>query len=1109
MPTIQDQIDNIEIILNEYNLKLIEYEVNLAGVRQISEDARDASFRAVTDISLVYGDSIRYMDTQIEGLRQEFQLILNNAYISITNTSNDYTDDMLGGYDQEWRNEWSGWYDSVSDSVATIINRIGIVDNWIEETTEVEIPALLEQMNQFAERADEQALELQEEAVLSRQEIVEMGNRWRGIADEIERTKEKILEMDYSAYEQRAELYSNVTAEFDGRFAGFEQKITVAAGEIGAVADRVETLSVEYGSLNAEVENLERAMIEGDEALAAQITALSVGNNTQFDPANIWHFDTTNEGWSGNWADFFLDAGDTATSPVLSVNGGRYRQVRFRLEKVGSPVWNGHVRWDGDTPSSGSGVAIPEPSWSGDYMEFSVNMDWSGTISRIFIDLSTGSDSNNKYLIDWVSIGSPSPGASTASLNQEIQARITGDSANAQSIQNLETSLTNTQGTVTSQGQAISGISTTITSLDGRITNQGQVINDLSGTITNINTNVTALGTAVSGLNNTVSSFGDTIDSIQTNIVNLETIIDGKANISALNSLSSRVTANESGIETIQTAITQLEAEIEGIGGSSVIQGIQNTLNNHEGRIASNAAAITSINTSVDTLNQSKADVSVVNTLAGRVTETENAITLQGTSITSINNSLTSTNQNVTNAQRAAEDAAALAGTKGKVIIQPTTPAVADRDARNLWIDTTGNNNTPKRWSGSAWEAVSDKAATDALAAANNALGQLPDKASVSALQALEGIVSDQGGVLTSHATLIQGLESKIGVPEQVKDYFNYETTQQAQEAGWESIQGSGEWGIETVPDTWGASVNNNVLFIGNNALPDYRALRYTQKVPVMYGDIIKVTARVRRVSGTSRGYLGFRTYNKNDTFLSNNIFYRMSGNSPSVFETFVGYFSLTGTRSNPIGSTIDDPALLDPMTSYGTFTVAGNSSESSAGKYVVDFFSVEVVTENSAQASAISNLETQVTQANSNVAAMASAITSLSAGTGSDVNTALFRMNTVAGPAGYSRIALEARATNASGWKRAGMTIDVPTAPNEPSQIVIAANKFAITNNETATGTKTVPFFVQGGQVYIESAVIGILRSATSGARMEMHRDRLIVYNELNQIVVLIGRLD
>lgn len=71
-------------------------------------------------------------------------------------------------------------------------------------------------------------------------------------------------------------------------------------------------------------------------------------------------------------------------------------------------------------------------------------------------------------------------------------------------------------------------------------------------------------------------------------------------------------------------------------------------------------------------------------------------------------------------AQDAADDALAAAGianSKGKVLTQSTTPTVADQNANTLWIDTTAGANTPKRWNGSAWVAVTDKVATDAAAA--------------------------------------------------------------------------------------------------------------------------------------------------------------------------------------------------------------------------------------------------------------------------------------------------------------------------------------------------------------------------------------------------------
>lgn len=69
-------------------------------------------------------------------------------------------------------------------------------------------------------------------------------------------------------------------------------------------------------------------------------------------------------------------------------------------------------------------------------------------------------------------------------------------------------------------------------------------------------------------------------------------------------------------------------------------------------------------------------------------------------------------------ANTAAAAAAGVANGKADVLIQSTAPATSMRKASTLWIDTTGGANTPKRWNGSAWAAVTDKAATDAANAA-------------------------------------------------------------------------------------------------------------------------------------------------------------------------------------------------------------------------------------------------------------------------------------------------------------------------------------------------------------------------------------------------------
>lgn len=69
-------------------------------------------------------------------------------------------------------------------------------------------------------------------------------------------------------------------------------------------------------------------------------------------------------------------------------------------------------------------------------------------------------------------------------------------------------------------------------------------------------------------------------------------------------------------------------------------------------------------------------------------------------------------------ANTAAAAAAGVANSKADVLIQGTAPDASMRKASTLWIDTTNGANTPKRWNGNLWVAVTDKAATDAANAA-------------------------------------------------------------------------------------------------------------------------------------------------------------------------------------------------------------------------------------------------------------------------------------------------------------------------------------------------------------------------------------------------------
>ncbi|MFA7893010.1 TipJ family phage tail tip protein [Pseudomonas putida] len=172
-----------------------------------------------------------------------------------------------------------------------------------------------------------------------------------------------------------------------------------------------------------------------------------------------------------------------------------------------------------------------------------------------------------------------------------------------------------------------------------------------------------------------------------------------------------------------------------------------------------NATYWTDVGQAVVTANGMAARVSKVET---DVSTLDGKVTAQTSQISGLQSSLTTTNGNVSAAQQAAQDAATLAGGKGKVIVQSAAPAVADRLVQNLWIDTTSNANTPKRWNGSAWFAVTDKVATDAAAAAAGALALAQTKADASVVSSLTTRVSDAEGKLTSQATRMDGMQTSI-----------------------------------------------------------------------------------------------------------------------------------------------------------------------------------------------------------------------------------------------------------------------------------------------------------------------------------------------------------
>uniref|UniRef100_UPI001CC08E2A DUF1983 domain-containing protein n=1 Tax=Pseudomonas sp. BF-RE-29 TaxID=2832378 RepID=UPI001CC08E2A len=336
-----------------------------------------------------------------------------------------------------------------------------------------------------------------------------------------------------------------------------------------------------------------------------------------------------------------------------------------------------------------------------------------------------------------------------------------------------------------------------------------------------------------------------------------------------------------------------------------------------------------------------KADASAVSSLTTRVTAAEGTISSQGTSITGLNNSLTTTNTNVSAAQTAANAANTLAGGKGKVLVQTAAPAVADQLAQNLWIDITGGANTPKRWTGSAWVAVTDKVATDAAAAAQSALTQVATKADASAVTALDARVTTAEGNITAQAgqiTTIQSTLGGLGLDPAPNSLWQFDASAE----GWTATQATLSYAAGQITIT-STSIDPNLL---------------SPAVSINGGLYSKVKAKITRVAGS--GWDG-------------NFFYGTSGHgfTPS-------YYKLMPNPNLSIGQSVVLDLDMKVLTAGGNDWVNSTITQFrfDFGKTTTDVFSIDWVAVGrdgpSASSTALSELSTTVTQQGDTITAQA-----------------------------------------------------------------------------------------------------------------------------------------
>ncbi|HIG7166214.1 TPA: hypothetical protein ACYF08_005568, partial [Klebsiella pneumoniae] len=439
-------------------------------------------------------------------------------------------------------------------------------------------------------------------------------------------------------------LTNAVKQETADRIADVNAKAAQAADELLAATQGIE----------ASIESLTQVMKTADENLAREMSSLAAGANIQFDSQVIWHFNNqTTEGWTGSAGvpgvsqDGWLRPADSATDPYitspggLAVDGAAYRFIMLRFRKTGKPVWAGEIRWvsAGENFNNTKRYIVAEPEYADGVATLTVrDIPWTGNIDRIRLDLTNQQDASNFIEFDWIAVGRPAPGASTAAL------------------QDVRSTLSNA---LTAEAQARSTLAAQMRgSYDGsdleKVTS-GLLYQEKTARVTAISAEVKARESLQTQFNDNKAAVSGELSSLTTEqsaqasrIGGLETSLGKKADAAALTSLTQKVEQQGATLTSQGAALTSLTNRVgqteTGLAGTNeALSGLQSVVTQQGDRITSQGQSITKLTSGLGTTNAAlakKAEAAAVTALTQQVEQNGQDIRSNTDSITSLSNQL-------------------------------------------------------------------------------------------------------------------------------------------------------------------------------------------------------------------------------------------------------------------------------------------------------------------------------------------------------------------------------------------------------------------------------------------------------------------------------------
>lgn len=434
-----------------------------------------------------------------------------------------------------------------------------------------------------------------------------------------------------SVDESLASQISTVSASVAGNVAAIQAESTARANADSAEAVSRETLATQLrGSytgtdLNALTGGLiyQERQVRSTQTdnLAKSISLLAVGSAQGMDVYRTFYFDTPNstDGWVGVGLTITQDYGYLAQTAVqgsafasryiqvtgLSFSGGKYPTIRLRAKRISGSGWQWLVNYQVGGSWQTGVVAAAQTVAIGDFT--TIDFDFSGVTNymggtvtglRIF----AAPTSSDRWSFDYVAIGRIGPGASTAMISEEAEARISADEAAATALSQVSAALTTADANLLTVIQTESQTRATETSALSTLVEdvQASLTTETSNRIAAIQTEQTARVAADESLSSRIDVVAAEVVTVDTTLqaaVQGETqarILADSAEAQARSLLAARVEDAENAIDVNVAAIaTEAQARADGDGAiASTVTTLQSTVSGNTTSIQTQQATI-------------------------------------------------------------------------------------------------------------------------------------------------------------------------------------------------------------------------------------------------------------------------------------------------------------------------------------------------------------------------------------------------------------------------------------------------------------------------------------------------------------------------------------